>query len=749
MLAALLAAFASCKKHGDAAVTPAPAADDGDALMCEPQPDLAAPANLGDAKPAAAPLVQWVSPFIGTGGTGYAAGSAFPGPQRPFGMVRPGPDTSNGHDATEFSHCSGYSHGDAYIEGFSHARMHGTGIADYGGVALMPTLGMTDAKQTQAGYHQRFSHATESARPGYYAVTLGDTGVRVELSATARVAAHRYTFPVGSDATVIVDAAHVLANTKPDKSVVHLDAAARTISGLSHVIGSYSARLGGIPIYFAAKFDRPFAKSGAWATGAWASFDASADGVVEASVAISFVDEDHAKQNLAAEAAPFDAVLAGATADWEAALGRVRLEGRSEKDFRIFYTALYHALLMPTLATDTDGSYRGADGKVHVAQGFRFFTDFSLWDTYRTLHPLLDLLYPDLARDMLTSLVDMGRMLGGMPLWPVVGGDAHGMLGDSAAVVFADALAKGVPNVDYAAAYEVLRKSATVDSPAGRGGLEPYTQGGYVPIESAGASASKTLEYALDDAALAGMASALGHADDAAMLTARAGAWKNLWDGAQGFVLGRHADGSFPPAIPASFSDYYSEGDAWQYTFLVPHDSAGLAQTMGGKDAMLAKLEQLFTHSACKAPAIGLPQPYYWAGNEPSLFAAWHFAVLGDSARTAKYTRWALATQYGDGPDGLPGNDDSGTMSAWYIFASLGFYPVAGSTTYVLGSPLFTRATLHLPGGDLVVDAPASTPRARYVGGVTLAGAPLSGFTVAHGDLVRGKTLGFAMRETP
>ncbi len=741
-----LAAASSCSKHQDTAAA-GPPVDDTDLVMCDPGDG--APAVSGDAKPASAPLGRWVDPFIGTGGQGFAVGSAFPGPQRPFGMVRPGPDTSNGHDATEFSHCSGYAHADAYIDGFSHTRMHGTGIADYGGVALMPVVGMTDAKQKQAGHRQKFAHKSELAAPGYYAVTLDDANVRVELTASDRVAAHRYTFPVGSDATVVVDAAHVLANTKVDAIDVHLDAAAQTISGSSRVKGSYSARAGGVTIYFAARFDRPFAKSGTWAEGAWASFDTTTSGVVGASVGISFVDEAHAKQNLAAEAAPFEQVRAATAAAWETALGKVIVEGRSERDFRIFYTALYHSLLMPTLVSDTDGSYRGFDGQVHVAEGFRFFTDFSLWDTYRTLHPLLDLLYPEVAREMLASLLEMGRALGAMPRWPVSNGDADGMVGDSAAVVFADALAKGVPNVDYAAAYDILKKSATVSYPKGRGGIAEYMQAGYVPMENAGASAAKTLEYAFDDFALAGLASALGHADDAATFSARAGAWKKLFDPAQGYVVGRHADGTFAPAIPLSWQDYYAEGDAWQYTFFAPHDPEGLAAAMGGKGPMLDKLEQFFTHAACKTPIVGLPQPYYWQGNEVDIFSPWLFASLGDSARTARFTRWIVASLYGDGPDGLPGNDDSGTMSAWYVFASLGFYPLAGTPTYILGSPLFTRATAHLPGGDLVVDAPGTTPRARYVGGVTLAGAPITGWRIAHPDLARGGTLGFAMRETP
>lgn len=246
--------------------------------MCDPGDGL--PGATGDPKPASAPLTAWVDPFIGTGGSGYGVGSAFPGPQRPFGMVRPGPDTSNGHDSPSFEHCSGYAHADTYIEGFSQTRMHGTGIADYGTVGLMPVLGMSAAKQTQSGYHQRFSHSTESASPGYYAVTLDDTKIGVELTATDHVAVHRYTFPAGSDATILLDAAHTMADVKYADSQVVMDSAAGLVTGYSHVNGAYSARSGGIKVYFAMGFSRPFTKSGTWASGAWASFDVTANPVV-------------------------------------------------------------------------------------------------------------------------------------------------------------------------------------------------------------------------------------------------------------------------------------------------------------------------------------------------------------------------------------------------------------------------------------------------------------------------------------
>ena len=745
---AFLAVVAACAKH-DAPAAPQPDAGDDDTLMCDPGANAPAAAP---AHPVTAPFIARVDPFIGTGGGGFEVGNAFPGPERPFGMARPGPDTSSGSTPLSSSHCSGYAHDDVWIEGFSQMRMSGTGIVDYGQVGLMPTIGMSDEKHVQSKYRQRFSHATEKASPGYYAVTLDDTKIQVELTATDHVAVHRYTFPAGSDANVIVDAAHVISAKDQQvlASSVHVDDGAHEIAGLSRLSGGYSGRFGGVPVYFVARFARAFKASGTWASGAWASFDTSAGATVEVAVGLSFVDEAHARANLDAEIQPFDKARADAEAAWEKALARIELVARDDRDVKIFYTALYHALLMPTLATDVDGSYRGIDAQVHAASGFRYYTDFSLWDTYRTLHPFLTLVYPDVQRDLVQSLLEMARAYGSFPRWPLGIGETGGMLGDSAAVVLADSLLKGIAPVDYAAAYDFLKKSAnTTMAEGGRGNLDEYKQNGYIAIESAGASASKTLEYALDDAALANMADALGHPDDAQALRARAKNYAKLWDPDTGFLVGRHADGTFPAQTPLGWQDWYAEGDAWQYTFLVPHDPEGLAQVMGGKDAMLAKLEQLFTHSACKPPIQSLPWPYYWAGNEPDIFAPWMFAALDDVARTAKYTRWVAASQYGDGPDGLPGNDDAGALSAWYLFAASGFYPQAGSDVYLLGSPIFPKITMHLPTGDLVIDAPDASAVARYPTKITLAGAPLDRPRVTHGQIGHGGTLAFTMSADP
>ena len=763
MFALVALGIGGCGDDGASSTDAGPSADAG----ADARADAGPPPP---SRPAEAPLVQWVDPFIGTGGLGFGVGSAFPGPQRPFGMVRPGPDTTAPDGAPGFNHCAGYWYDDPLIRGFSHTRMHGTGIADYGAVGIMPTVGMTADKTSHLGYRSAFSHDTEEASPGYYAVTLDDPNVRVELTAADYTAFHRYTFDAsaGTDATVLIDAGYFMADLDIVDGAVTVDPTTREIHGFSHFTGGYSGRFGGMPVHFVARFSRDFAAHGVWKagtlfagetmrtgndSGAWVTFDAGADPVVEVAVAVSFIDVAHARANLDAEIAPgFDGTRTATVAAWEEALARAEIEGRSERDFRIFYTALYHALLMPTLASESDGSYRGLDGEVHVADGFRYYTDFSLWDTYRTQHPLLVLLYPEYQTDMLRSLVAMANDGGYMPRWPLGIGYTGGMVGDSANVVFGDSVLKGVTDFDQRAAYDAMRRQAMEPSPdgapyGGRSGIADYMALGYVPIEAGGSSASHTLEFAYDDYALAALAEALGETADAAMFRERAGNWRNLWEPEQQFLLGRHRDGTFPADVdPFVWTDFYAEGTAWQYVWFVPHDLEGLAEVMGGRDAFLGRLGMFFEQSERRPYMPFSPGTWYWHGNEPDLHAPWIFAALDDWDGAARWVRWAAELHYGDGPDGLPGNDDAGTMSAWYVFAALGVFPIAGTDVYLLASPIFTRATLHLPAGDFTIDAPDASERAIYVESATLNGAPLDRPRLVHADLA-GATLSLDLRE--
>lgn len=727
---------------------------------CWTQPAL----ETGAPITATAPFTRFVDPRIGTGGVGFGTGSAFPGPQRPFGMARPGPDTMQDGPGQPFAHCAGYAYADGYIYGFSQTRMHGTGIVDYGTVGLMPTIGMAADKIPAAGHKAAFSHADEHTSPGRYDVKLAD-GTKVELTATDHVSLHRYTFEPTTEATVLVDVGHALPNVTITDGHVELLPDGRTIAGFAHFAGGYSDRFGGMPVHFVARFDRPFAARGVWKggalvegaesqdggdVGAWATFDATTTPTVGVAIGISFVDGAHALANLEAEAPTFDfdAAASAAEAAWEQALARVELTAYSEKELRIGYTALYHTLLMPTLAMDVDGSYPGLDGQVHVADGYRYYTDFSLWDTYRTLHPFLSLVYPEAQRDMLRSMTAMSVEGGAPPQWVLGIGETGGMVGDSAAIVFADSWARDVRDFDVEAAYAVLLASATKKLPKwGRDNIEAYMTSGFIPIESGGSAGSTTLEYAQDDFALGELAAALGKTDEAATFRARGAAWKNLWSAEAGYLLGRHADMSFPEDDVTSWQEYWAEGSTQQYTWFVPHDVAGLAETMGGRDAFVARLDGFFAQSSCEPVVNLLPKTYYWHSNEPVLHVPWMFAELDDAASTGKWARWALATNYGDGPDGLPGNDDGGAMSAWALFAMSGFFPRIATSEYVIGAPTLPKVVMHLPAGDFTITTHG--PSNGYAASATLSGAKLPHPRFDQSQITPGAVLDIELSDAP
>jgi predicted alpha-1,2-mannosidase len=672
--------------------------------------------------------------------------------------------------APGFAHCAGYWYADDHIRGFSHTRPHGMGIPEYGAVMLMPTVGMDTTKTGPAGYGSAFRHDTEEAAPGYYAVTLDDPNVRVELTASDRVAIHRYTFEDGADAVVLSDVGHHMADVETTAGEITVDPARSELYGFSHFDGGYSGRFGGMPVYFVMRFSRPFASYGVWKAGtlfetetyregvdagAWARFDTSTDARVEVAVGISFVDVAHARMNLDAEAPTidFDAVRAAADAEWEEVLGRIEIEGRAEAEFRMFYTALYHALLMPTLAEDVDGSYRGLDQAVHTADDFTYYTDFSLWDTYRTLHPFLTLVYPEIQLDFLRSLMAMADDGGYIPRWPLGIGYTGGMVGDGAVIVFADSWVKGITDFDLRAAYDAMLRTAMMETPSGaafggRRGISDFMSLGYYPTDRRGSATSWTLEIAYMDHGLATLADALGETSDAAAFAERAGYYRNTYDAESGFFIGRNADGSFADVSPFVWEDYYAEGNAWQYLWLVPHDLDGLAELLGGRDALLSRLDTFFDQSMARRFQPLGPDLWYWHGNEPDLHAPWIYSALDRPAGTARATRWIVDTRYTDGPDGLPGNDDSGTLSAWYLFTALGLFPLTGLDYYLVSGPLLTGAVVHLPDGDLTIEAPDASSRDIYVQSALHDGTPLERARIDHASLA-GTTLRFEMGAAP
>jgi predicted alpha-1,2-mannosidase len=693
--------------------------------------------------------LEVVDPFIATGGPGFRVGSATPAATVPWGMVKVGPDTSLDWGGLGAYHCSGDYYDDPYIEGFSHFHLHGVGIADYGNILFMPTIGWDPDKRDEDGYRQLFSKDDEWARPGSYGVTLDD-GIEVELAATRHAAHHRYTFPEGSDRVVLIDLEHNLFGSNLGGEV-SVDVEAGTVEGYMVSAGGFTGR--GFPIWFHAHFDEGIEAYGTWADdeGEWARPAAAGVDlgawIVPATdqpsirVGISLTSLAGARANLTAELGPQDiaGTAADAEKDWDAWIGGVHVVGATEEEQFIFYTSLFHLLQMPQEHGDADGTYRGFDGALHVADGWTYHNDFSLWDTYRTAHPLITLLYPDKASDLARSLVAMAEEGGAFPAWPAAAGDSGAMLGAPADIVLADTYIKGVTDWGAEDAWPHLRDQANgvgeipynarPDIPT----LEAY---GYYPSDQFGASVAWLQENAWADHALAQLGNALGETQDAARFEYRSHTWKNVWDPEVGFFHGRLSDGTFDTFDELGWSDDYTEGNAWQYLWMPWFHADELAETLGGTDAAIAKLDTFFDE-ADKEGVLDFPQTYYWHGNEPDIHAAWIYSLWGDRDRTWRWVRWIADTHYHHDPAGLAGNDDAGTLSAWYVFAALGFYPIAGTTSYVVSAPLFEEVTIPIGGG---VFTSRRIGTGDHIVEVRLNGAVVTGPTIRHSEIVAGGT---------
>ncbi|WP_404336250.1 GH92 family glycosyl hydrolase [Sphingomonas sp. MMS12-HWE2-04] len=723
-----------------------------------------------------------VDPFIGTGGEGHT----FPGAVAPFGMVQPSPDTDTGCEIREcYGHAAGYRYDDPTIQGFSQTHFSGAGHSDLGDFLLMPVIGDAldpgDAKKPGSGYRSRFSHSSETAKPGYYGVTLADSGIRVELTAGPRVAVHRYAFPAGSPARVVLDLRSALYNY-PGKilwSSVRVRADG-TITGMRETRGWAPAR----KLFFAIRPNAKLASHGFFDREGkipYRGFQGPGRGQddveqlqgrsivarldfgtlttpLELKVAISSVEEDGAIANLDSEAGDFDAIRARTRATWDDALGAVDLTAPAPVK-KTLYTALYHSLMAPSILSDADGRYRGPDDQVHAAKGFTFHSTFSLWDTFRAEHPLLLLVQPEKKNaDFINSLIASQQYspFGILPVWQFQGRETWTMIGYHAVPVIADAYLKGIKGFDAGKALAAMTASARY---APYGGLGDYMKLGYVPIDREPEAASKTVEYAYDDWTIARMARAMGKADIAAEFDKRAGYWRNSFDAKSGFLRARKADGSFrtpfdPTAI--NYGSDYTEGNAWQYSWFVPQDQAAMFALLGGDAAAVKKLDAMFdfdnskidySHAEDIAGLIG----QYIHGNEPSHHVAYLYAFAGQPWRTQERLKQIVDSQYKPTPDGLSGNDDLGQMSAWLFFTGLGFYPVApGSNEYVLGRPFAERAVLNLAGGKrFTVIADGLSDANRYVGKVTLNGKPLDRVYLRHDEIVRGGELRFTMRAVP
>ncbi|HEV3152502.1 MAG TPA: GH92 family glycosyl hydrolase [Candidatus Baltobacteraceae bacterium] len=671
-----------------------------------------------------------VDPFVGTSGTKTGGPiDTFPGADAPFGMIQFSPDTPS------LPPGGGYDYKDDAIGGFSLDHMSGPGCMIYGDFAILPVTG--DAPDPEHA-RQPFSHKDESASPGYYSVALGkDAEIRAEVTAGARDGIARFAFPRGSDATILVNAASNQGGAN--------DSAIRVVSPTRIEGWASAGQFCGMPntytVYFAGEFDRPMSGSGVWGgghgphAGLWAHFGTAADSTVTLRVALSWVDQAGAWTNLRSGASAFDAQRAQTAQAWAAYLRRVQITGGTQAQQRTFYTALYHAMLHPNLYSDADGRYRGFDGGVHrVRTTHDEYATFSGWDIYRTQLPLIAMLAPRETSDMMQSLVDDARQGGWLPKWPVANAYSGVMGGDPAAPILAGAYAFGVRGFDTHAALLALIKNASNDaSPAGQGwyrprpGLGEYQKLGYVAnthttnVSPVPNGASLTLEYAIADFSIAQFARSLHAMQTYRTYLGRSQRWRNLFDTRLGAITPRDRAGAFlqTPITPNGQSGF-QEGNAAQYTWMVPHDLATLIYGLGGRAAAIAKLDTYFSQLNA-----GQDKPYAWLGNEPSLLDPWVYLSAGAPSKAERVISEALDTLYGDTPEGIPGNDDLGTMSAWYVWCALGLYPQNPAAPVLdLGTPLFSSVRINVPGGARIdVSAPSANAQNIYVQGVRVNGA--------------------------
>lgn len=719
-----------------------------------------------------------VDPFIATGGDGAQIANTNPGASVPFGMTHVGPDTRSSFGAPAFYHCAGYWYNDTHIHAFSHTPAHGMGVTDFGGVALMPVIGWDDAYTTQAGRMTAFSHDDESASPGRYEVTMGN-GVAVQITATLHGGHTRVTWPAGSDPVLLVDLGPSIAATSVPEAWLSWTPGDPVLTGFQRLSGNYSGRFGGLRTSIEVVLDPAPSGGGAWdspdaptpdvyaasgtSAGTWLRFPAGTT-TVDVRVALSYVDAEGAHSNLVAELpdADWDARAEEAATAWRERMEGVRVRGGTPDEQTIFHTALFHAALMPRRYDDVDGRYRGVDQEVHTTT-HPYYSDLSLWDTFRTTHPFYVLAWPDVQLDVVRSLTRMTADGGAMPRWPLGHGYTGGMVGAPATQVIAESWLKGLTDFDVETAWHGLEMASDGTAPAvNRGGIQHYVDEGYVAVES-GAGASNTLEYAWNDHAMALLTEALGK--DATRFRERASSWRNTWYAEAGFFTGRCADPANPECAadgvadefawpgeedtPIAWQEHYVEGNAWHYLWYVPFDTEAMIDLQHGGDrsAWKSRYATYWDNVYAEPDDIGTDD-YYWHGNEPVMHVAFMGSLAGDPDLTADPARWILAHRYANDPAGLDGNDDAGTLSSWYLLASTGIFPVAGTLDVAIASPLWERVEIDRPEGTWVVRAPGASESVRYLRSLHSGDEELTSAVVQWGQLI-GDELVFELGDTP
>ena len=737
--------------------------------------------------------IQYVNPLIGT----QKMGHTYPGATVPFGAVQLSPDTDRQphniggkYNKDAYKYCAGYQYDDREIVGFSHTHFSGTGHSDLGDFLIMPTIGELqlepgEKNNPKSGYRSAFSHSTEIAEPNYYKVLLEDDGILAEMTTTTRVGFHQYTFPASEDAHIILDLMHGIYNYD-DKNVwtfvrVEND---HTITGYRQTNGWARTRT----VYFAMEFSKPFTNYGFKNyekqdyKGFWRKFDQTKnfpeaagkqiraffdfrtgqEERIKVKFALSPVSTTGAMNNLRTEMPGWDFEKAKKDGQdaWNRELGKIAVTADSRGDLVNFYTALYHTFLSPTVYMDVDGKYKGLDQNVHTAKGFTNYTTFSLWDTYRALHPFFNIVQPKRNREMINSMLahydqSVHKML---PVWSHYANENWCMIGYHSVSVISDAIVKGnIVGIDANRALDAMVQTARTNY---YDGLEYYMKIGYVPEDKNSSSVSKTLEYAYDDWAIAQAAKKLSRLEIASEFSKRAENWRNVYDASVGFMRPKMSDGKFREKFDAlqTHDQGFIEGNAWNYSLYVPHDPDGMIETMGGREKFVKYLDELFT--------MHLPDEFfaeteditregiignYVHGNEPSHHVAYLYNWTNEPHKTQERVRMILKNQYKPQPDGLGGNDDCGQMSAWFLFSSLGFYPVApGNDQYSLGSPAIKTAVLKLENGKiLTIEAQNQSDKNVYVQKVLLNGRQINRSYITHAEIMNGGKLTFLMSDKP
>lgn len=705
---------------------------------------------------AAIDYTSFVNPFIGTDFTG----NTYPGAQAPFGMVQLSPD--NGLPG--WDRISGYFYPDSTIAGFSHTHLSGTGAGDLYDISFMPvTLPYIETGDT-LGIHSKFSHADEQASAGYYQVRLTDYNINVELTATDRCGIQRYTFPKAQSAVFLNLEKAMNWDFTCDTKIEVVDSV--TIRGYRFSDGWARNQR----VFFYSRFSRPFDqvhldstviikenKQIGTAYIARFDFNTRQDEQITISTAISGVSMDGATKNLLAEVPEdnFDKYLAQTRQKWNHELGKIEVQTNVMDDKVNFYTALYHAMLAPTIYCDVDGAYYGPDQQIHYANGWTNYSTFSLWDTYRAAHPLYTIICPDRVNDMVKSLIAFYEQNGRLPVWNFHGSETDMMIGYHAVAVIADAYLKGIGDFDAEKALEACVATANLDDYRGIG---LYKQLGYVPYNvkdnynSEDWSLSKTLEYAFDDYCIAMMAQKMGKTTIADEFFRRSQNYKNVYNPATGFMQPRDDKGIFQPDFnPDDYTEHITESNGWQYFWSVQHDIEGLIELTGGKERFAQKLDSMFTYDPTDQSELPIFSTgmigQYAHGNEPSHHVIYLFNAVDQPWKTQEYAAKVMNELYLNTPAGLSGNEDCGQMSAWYVFSAMGFYPVNPvSGQYELGTPLFPEIKLNLPNGNIfTIRAPQVNKENIYIQGVKVNNVPYNKSYITHEQIINGASFEFDM----